>query len=373
MGRELVVLSNRAGESFAKKVFDHLKKLEPKARWVDVEYTSFDDGEGRTTLQSSVRGTDAYVIQCALAQQSLPENKIVQNMWEHLSLTRTLKTEKTAHITSVIPYCPFLKQDKQRDDHRDGLSAELWIREMKAASIDGVFTMDLHAAALINVFHAHNIYPDVIPGARIFHKYIIENVLPELRTDLSQVVVFSPDTGGISRAAYLKKTLGGGAGLGHGDKFRFDSGRMDEENYDIIGNVNGKHVIIYDDQVATAGTVRTSIENLMKHKPASITFFAPFGLNLEDELTLLKRRVASFGNGVTLQVPGNVEEEYNQKNPYGRMTRLHKEYGVNFVFTNVIESRKAEGITFIDVSQIIARGIYEIHNDGSMTSLKQSL
>jgi len=193
----------------------------------------FSDGEISVAIDESVRGTDAFIIQ----PTCYPVN---ENLMELLIMIDALRRASARRITAVIPYYGYARQER-KTRARDPISAKLVANLLTAAGARRVVTMDLHASAIQGFF---DIPVDHLPVVPILAEYYRNK-------SLQNVVVVSPDIGGVTRARDLAGRIG--AELAIIDKRRPEPNVAEIMN--IIGNVEGRNVIMTDDIIDTAGTI----------------------------------------------------------------------------------------------------------------------
>ncbi|MGE0200264.1 MAG: ribose-phosphate diphosphokinase [Candidatus Melainabacteria bacterium] len=206
-----------------------------------VAIKNFSDGELYVQIQESVRGHDAYVIQPTCG----PVN---ENLMELLMILDALKRASANTITAVIPYFGYARQDR-KSLGREPISAKLVADLITTAGADRVLAMDLHTGQLQGFF---NILVDHLFATPALLNYIQNK-------NLSDIVVVSPDAGGVERARVYAKKLN--AGLAIIDKRR--SAHNVAEVLHIIGEVKGKTAILVDDMIDTAGTITSAAKMLL--------------------------------------------------------------------------------------------------------------
>ncbi len=194
---------------------------------------TFSDGETRVEINENVRGMDVFIIQSTCP----PVN---DHVMELLILIDAMKRASADRVTAVIPYYGYARQDRKVAP-RAPISAKLVADLITAAGANRVLSVDLHAGQIQGFF---NIPVDNLFATPILLKYMLSNFANNL-------VVVSPDTGGVERARAFAKRLD--ATLAIIDKRR--EGPNESQVMNIIGNVKGKRVIILDDMIDTAGTM----------------------------------------------------------------------------------------------------------------------
>ena len=210
----------------------------------NAEVGAFSDGENFVSIYETVRGSDVFVVQstCAPVNDSLMEMLIMIDAFKRASAGR---------ITAVMPYFGYARQDRKTKP-RDPISAKLVANMIVAAGADRVLTMDLHASQIQGFF---DIPVDNLLGNPIFTKYFTERF-----GDDPDFMVVSPDVGSVARARAFAQKLG--MGLAIVDKRRQKANSSEVMN--IIGDVRGKKVILFDDMVDTAGSLCGAAQALVE-------------------------------------------------------------------------------------------------------------
>lgn len=208
----------------------------------DADISQFSDGEIKIQLHESVRGCDVFVIQST----SSPVN---DHLMEMLVMVDALKRASAKSINLVIPYYGYARQDRKAKP-RDPITAKLVADLIAAAGAHRVITLDLHATQIQGFF---NIPVDNLHAVPIISQYFMQK-------HLSDVVIVSPDHGGVVRARRLAEHMR--APIAIIDKRRPEPNVVEVMN--IIGDVFGKTAIIIDDIIDTAGTIVLAAEALRK-------------------------------------------------------------------------------------------------------------
>ncbi len=193
----------------------------------------FSDGEINVQIAQSVRGKDVFIVQPTCA----PAN---DNLIELLIMTDALKRSSAKSITAIVPYYGYARQDRKAAP-RVPISAKLVANLMQTAGITRLVTVDLHASQIQGFF---DIPVDNLYGAILFVDYIKTK-------NLKNPIIASPDIGGVSRARYFAGKLG--LDMVIVDKRREKANESEVMN--VIGDVEGKDVILIDDMIDTAGTM----------------------------------------------------------------------------------------------------------------------
>jgi ribose-phosphate pyrophosphokinase len=213
-----------------------------------ADVTHFSDGEIYVEINENVRGVNSFVVQSTCT----PVN---ESLMELLIMIDALKRASAGSIVAVIPYFGYARQDRKVKP-RTPITAKLVADLISSAGADRVVAMDLHAGQIQGFF---NIPFDHLYGMPVF--------LDELRhMSLTDVVVVSPDAGGVERARAFSKRLGGGMAII--DKRR--SARNVSEVMNVVGDVRGKTAIIADDIIDTAGTLCNAAKAVMEAGAKSV-------------------------------------------------------------------------------------------------------
>ena len=200
------------------------------------EIGHFADGEVFASIYESVRGSDVFLIQST----SRPVN---DNLMELLIMIDAMKRASAGRITAVIPYFGYARQDRKAKA-RDPISSKLVANMLTAAGADRVLTMDLHAAQIQGFF---DIPVDNLYGNPVFVDYYAK----KFGEKCEEMVVVSPDVGSVSRARAFAQKLH--MSLAIVDKRRQKANQCEVMN--VIGDVEGKDCILFDDMVDTAGSL----------------------------------------------------------------------------------------------------------------------
>ena len=234
------IFSGSANPKLTKDIAEHLGMSVGKA---DIK--RFSDGEISVQIQESIRGRDVFIVQ----PTSAPAN---DNLMELLIMTDALRRASANKITAIIPYFGYARQDRKAAP-RVPITAKLVANLIQQAGIDRVVTMDLHAGQIQGFF---DIPVDNLYGSILFKDYIEKKAL-------KNPIIASPDVGGVARARYFAQRLG--LDMVIIDKRRERANHSEVMN--IIGDVEGKDVILIDDMIDTAGTM-THGANALKEKGA---------------------------------------------------------------------------------------------------------
>ncbi len=225
-----------------------------------ADIRTFKDGEVFVEIKDNVRGQDVFVIQST----SNPAN---DNLMELLIIIDALSRASASRITAVIPYFGYARQDRKAGP-RTPISAKLVANLITVAGADRVLTIDLHAGQIQGFFD--------IPTDNLFAVNVFARRIREIhRGDISNVMLVSPDVGGVVRARSLAKKLDDRP-LAIVDKRREHAGVSEVMN--IIGDVKGRDCILFDDIVDSGGTLCNAADALMKHGARSVEAYVTHGV-----------------------------------------------------------------------------------------------
>jgi ribose-phosphate pyrophosphokinase len=278
----------------------------------------FSDGEVMAEVQESVRGRDVYVIQST----SKPTN---DHLMELLVLIDALRWASVGSVTAVIPYFGYARQDRRPRSARVPITARLVAKQLAAAGADRVVTVDLHADQIQGFFD--------IPVDNV---YALPILLGDVwRQKYNDLIVVSPDVGGVVRARALAKQLDD-ADLAIIDKRRPKANVAQVMN--IIGDVEGRTCVLIDDMVDTAGTLCKAAQALKEHGA---------------------ERVVAYCTHPVLSGPA--------------INNINNSVLDELVVSNTIplqpEAKASEKIRQISVAELLAETMRRIANDESVSSL----
>ena len=282
----------------------------------DSVVNRFNNGEIQVMMNESVRGKDIFIVQPTCGPI------VNDNVMELLIMADAFKRASANHITAVIPYYGYARQDRKARG-REPITAKLMADLLETAGITRVVTIDLHAAQIQGFF---NIPFDHMPGGPLLAEYIKEK-------KLDNMVVVSPDLGGVSRARGFAEMLN--APMAIIDKRRPEPGVAEVMN--LIGNVEGKNCIMVDDMVDTAGSLTEGARALKK-----------FGAN----------EIYACCTHPILTDPA--------------LSRIAQSDITELVVTNTIPlapSKKHPKIKVLSIAPILAETILRIYNDWSVIQL----
>jgi len=244
MLEKIRVFSGNASLDLARKICANLGVPLGKAN-----VTTFSDGETRVEINENVRGMDVFIVQSTCSPVNV-------SCMELLIMIDAMKRASADRITAVIPYYGYARQDRKVAP-RAPISAKLVADLITTAGANRVLAMDLHAGQIQGFFN--------IPVDNLFATPVLMDYMRKNYKD--NMVLVSPDTGGVERARAFGTRLG--ATLAIIDKRR--EGPNEAQVMNIIGNVKGKRVIILDDMIDTAGTVVQASKALEKEGATEVS------------------------------------------------------------------------------------------------------
>jgi ribose-phosphate pyrophosphokinase len=282
----------------------------------ELDVLRFANDNLKVRINESVRGDDVFLIQTSQP----PVNDLLM---ETLQAIDALKHASAGRITAVLPYYPYVRSDK-KDEPRISISARLVADLLQTAGADRILTMNLHSPQIQGFF---SVPADHILSGKLIIEYF-------KKRDLSNAVVVSPDAGSAKRAALYARKLN--LPLAIMDKRRFDD-NDDARIYHVIGEVQGKDVLIFDDEIATAGSMIEAEKALRRMGVNSIRAFAVHGVFAGPAIERLKH--SSFDEVVTTNT------------------------------ITISEEKKWDKLTILDVAPLFADAISHIHYGESLSSL----
>ena len=316
-GDNIQIICGNSNPEFAKTICKELGIPMFKAT-----VNTFADGEVSVSLEETVRGADVFLVQSTCK----PVN---DNLMELLVLVDACRRASAGRITAVIPYFGYARQDRKAKS-RDPISAKLVANMITAAGANRVLTMDLHAAQIQGFF---DIPLDHLLGNPTFVDYFMKK-FPEDKYNHDEFVVVSPDVGSVGRArAFATKVH---MGLAIVDKRRQRANVCEVMN--VIGDVQGKTCILFDDMVDTAGSLCNAAKALVEIGGAKAVY-------------------ACATHGV---LSGPAYE------------RIEESPIEEIVFLNTIPqsgNTPSNKIKFLDVAPVFARAIQHVHGGTSIADL----
>ncbi|MBQ7169151.1 MAG: ribose-phosphate pyrophosphokinase [Synergistaceae bacterium] len=243
-GNSLKIIAGNAHRDFAEKISETIGV--PLA---DVKSFKFSDGETGVRFNESVRGADVFIIQPTCH----PTN---DNIMDLLIMADAVKRASAHYVNAVIPYFGYCRQDRKAKP-REPITAKLVANLLAHGGVDRVITADLHAGQIQGFF---DIPVDHLTAMNLFAEYFKEFLADDLKA--GNVVVVSPDTGGVARARKFAVKLN--VDIAIVDKRRSHDVANQSEVMDIVGNIKGRTAILVDDIIDTAGTICHAADGLIE-------------------------------------------------------------------------------------------------------------
>lgn len=236
MLRDLKLLTGNSNPDLAREIAQYIGQ--------DLSHaivSTFSDGEIRVRIEENVRGGDVFLIQSCC-------HPVNTSIMELLLLIDAVKRSSASRITAVIPYYGYGRQDR-KDQPRVPISAKLIADLITVAGANRILTMDLHAGPIQGFFN--------IPVDHLYAMPVMLDYIKKL--NVSDLVIVSPDAGGVERARAFAKRLN--SSLAIIDKRRESPNQAEVMN--IIGDVRNKHALLFDDMIDTAGTIVQTAQTCM--------------------------------------------------------------------------------------------------------------
>ena len=245
----MMIFSGKANPALAQKIVDKLRIPLGKA-----SVAEFSDSETAVEILENVRGRDIFLIQTTC-------NPTNHNLMEMLIMVDAFRRASVDRITAVMPYFGYARQDRRVRSARVAISAKLVANMIAVAGVDRVLTVDVHAEQIQGFFDipVDNVYASPLLLGDIW------------RQKYQNLIVVSPDVGGVVRARAVAKQLDD-ADLAIIDKRRPQANMAQVMH--IIGDVSGKTSVIIDDMVDTAGTLCKAAEALKEHGAVKVVAYA---------------------------------------------------------------------------------------------------
>ncbi|MEK9829490.1 MAG: ribose-phosphate pyrophosphokinase [Schleiferiaceae bacterium] len=220
-----------------------------------VNMLNFSDGEFQPSFEESVRGSRVFLI-----QSTMPNS---DNLFELLQMIDAAKRASARHVTAVIPYFGYARQDR-KDKPRVPITAKLVAKLIEAAGATRVMTMDLHADQIQGFFER--------PVDHLYSSTLFISDIEGLKLD--DLTIASPDMGGSKRATAYGNQLGAEVVICY--KQRKKANVIDKMT--VIGDVAGRNVVLLDDMVDTAGTLTKAADMLMEQGAKSVRAYCTHGV-----------------------------------------------------------------------------------------------
>jgi len=306
----LRVLSGNANIALADEICAHLNTNRAHAL-----VGRFKNQEIRVRIEENVRGMDVFIVQTLC-------NPVSDHLMELLIMIDAVRRASADRITAVVPYFAYAKQEKKTAG-REPISAKLVANLITTAGADRVLTMDLHAAAIEGFF---DIPVDHLRAAPILAQYFMDKKLED-------VVVVSPDAGGVGRANDFRERIGASLAIISKQRPRPDVAEVIE----MVGDVQGKNAIMVDDMISTGGTLVEAAKVLFDRGAKAVYATATHPVFAGEAIDLIDK--SDMKEVVVTNTVPVLEEHHNDK------------------------------IVVLSVAKLFADTIYRIHNKMSVSAL----
>ena len=316
-GNGLKLFAGTAHPEFAQRISEELHT--PLA---NLKHFRFADGEIGVSLDESVRGSDVFIIQPTCS----PVN---ENIMQLLIMADAMRRASAHYVNAVIPYFGYARQDRKAKP-REPITAKLVANLLMHGGIDRVITADLHAGQIQGFF---DIPVDHLTGMKLLADYFRTELYDSLAK--GEVVVVSPDVGGVARARKFAVMLN--TDIAIVDKRRSYDKQNVSEVMDIVGNIKGRTAILVDDIIDTAGTICHAADGLKQRGCA---------------------RVFACATHAVLSHPAT--------------ERIEASAIEKLVFSDTIpipENKRSEKIMQLSIAPIFAEAIRRVHNEISISSM----
>jgi len=306
---DLKIFAGGNNPELAKEIASYLKSDLGR-----IDIKRFNDGEQYVRFRDNIRGTDLFLIQGT-------SKPVSENLMELLIMIDAAKRSSAERITAVIPYFGYARQDRKAAS-REPITAKLVADLLTKAGANRVITMDLHSDQIQGFF---DVPLDNLTARLKLMQYVKEK-------NLSDLVVVAPDAGSAKSSTKVSKDLG--TELAIVNKARPAAGVA--ESIGVIGNVNGKNCVMFDDMIDTAGTICAAADALKKDGCKSVSVCATHGLFSGPAIERIEKSGIDFVV-VTDSIPGN--------------------------------GRRSEKITVLPVADLLGEAIKRIHLNESVSNL----
>lgn len=261
------IISGNANKPLSRSIVEYMSGQRGRGiKLVDAKVERFNDQEVYVEVYENVRGEDMFIIQ----PTSKPAN---DHLMEILIIADALRRSSAARITAVVPYFGYARQDR-RTKARTPISSKLVANLITQAGISRVLTMDLHSAQVQGFF---DIPVDNLYASPVFSL----DILTQFAESKQDIIVISPDVGGVSRARELAKRIN--AGLAVVDKRRSEAGEISEMT--VIGHVENRICIMVDDICDTAGTLCNAADLILRSGAREVHAYVTHGVMSGNALT----------------------------------------------------------------------------------------
>lgn len=342
---KLIVL--KSIEELGFSIDEKLKKMKgtSESHIVPVKQDRFSNGEGKVVIDESVRGKDVYILadvgnhSITYPMHGFDNRYSPDDHFRDIQRTITAIKRHAEKITVIMPLLYSSRQHRRKS--RESLDCAIALQELvHFYGVDNIITIDVHDPEIVNALPL-NCIENIYPTGLILNEFF-KNELSNI--DFNNLIVIAPDTGATERAQFYANIFKCPLGMFYKqrDYTTVKGGENEIKTHFYAGpDVTGKDVLVVDDMISSGHSLLDITSQFEKMKPNNLYFIAPFSL---------------FANGIT-----KFDKAYNE----GKFTKL---YTTNFTYFDPSIKEK-EWIKVVDGSDLLARIIYSLHKNQSISSL----
>jgi len=338
-GVGVVLMSCDSGKYFAEKILPHLNRMLktenlPTINLTETVEQKFENTEIKSNILESIRGKDVYIVQDVSNKSN--GYSVNDNVLALKTLIYSAKRSDAYRVNVILPTFPYARQDKSFNS-REGITAKMFASEMDLAGVDHIITIDIHNPSILGFFDKCGV--ENLKGFRDLYRYALDNI------PLDNLVVSSPDLGGIKRASLFANELSRNLITIYKERNYVKIDTIDKMV--VLGDVKGKDVLLIDDMLDTGGTMYAAI-NLLKENEANKVYVMCS---------------LPFFNGKAV---GRFDELY-------AAGKLEKIIGTNAVYHEPDFSEKHPWFVSVNVESYFAKVILNLHSSKSVSDLLKEI
>ena len=297
----LSIMGCASGKELAQRIVRHLNTIKndseecPPLRLTETEEVHFANGEIKTVIKENIRGDDHYIVQCM--DDPLSDRSINDNLMALMTAINAAYQSDADSITVIMPQYPYSRQERKKT--REGITAKQIAQFIEVSGAHRVITLDVHAEAIMGFFTTARL--EDLHASRTIINHFTQHY------DCSNLIITSADVGGAEKARFYSKAMH--TDLAIVDKARDYSKTSVVESMRLVGDVEGKDVLIPDDMISTGGTIVNAAKLLREHGAKKI--YAACSL--------------PFFNGRAVEILGKAYEEGYIERVIGADSVMHGE------------------------------------------------
>ncbi len=297
----LSIMGCASGKELAQRIVRHLNTIKndseecPPLRLTETEEVHFANGEIKTVIKENIRGDDHYIVQCM--DDPLSDRSINDNLMALMTAINAAYQSDADSITVIMPQYPYSRQERKKT--REGITAKQIAQFIEVSGAHRVITLDVHAEAIMGFFTTARL--EDLHASRTIINHFTQHY------DSSNLIITSADVGGAEKARFYSKAMH--TDLAIVDKARDYSKTSVVESMRLVGDVEGKDVLIPDDMISTGGTIVNAAKLLREHGAKKI--YAACSL--------------PFFNGRAVEILGKAYEEGYIERVIGADSVMHGE------------------------------------------------